>query len=83
MLLVIQNINSTNKRYPPILVSFLILYIFSDDTISNILIPSPSNSPIIKIRYLLYIFNFNNRNRQNIIFRYLKYFLSFTFLVKK
>ena len=83
MLLVIQNINSTNKRYHPILVSFLILYIFSDDTISNILIPSPSNSPIIKIRYLLYIFNFNNRNRQNIIFRYLKYFLSFTFLVKK
>ena len=83
MRLVIHNINYTNKRYPPILVSFLILYIFSDDTISNILIPSPSNSPIIKIRYLLYIFNFNNRNRQNIIFRYLKYFLSFTFLVKK
>ena len=83
MLLTKQKIISTIIKYPFTLVSFFILYIFSEDTTSNILIPSPSKKPIIKIKYLLLIFNLSNNNKQNNIFKYLKYLLSSIFQTKK
>ena len=69
--------------YPFILVSCFMLYIFSAETTSNIFTPSPSNNPINNTKYLFVTFNFNNKNIQNNIFKYLKYFLSFIFLTKK
>ena len=83
ILLTTQNIISVIIKYPFTLVSFFMLYIFSADTTSNIFTPSPSNNPINNTRYLFVTFNFNNKNIQNNIFKYLKYFLSFIFLTKK
>ena len=55
-----------------------------EDTISNILIPSPSKKPISNIKYLLLTLSLRNKSKQNIILKYLiQVFFTFLFQFRK